>query len=211
MGCIGNYCNNYTTPCKNNAAGVQCAAWSSAAYGDNTYSCSGHTRKRTGESGQDPDNTPQYADYYVGTTIDDVDINTLRLRIIQEIVARRQHKWYGSLNTIYSGSDVAEGEIIHHVQQNDLAQCIGTINALVNTYASKGDNQLGDGTNPANPKQTNLHQVTTGNYVEAKNLKELERVFTATARDCICYSDCVGYNAGGRKVCSCYGYCCHYN
>lgn len=200
MGCIGSYCNNYTTPCKN--VGKQCAAWSSS-YGDNQYSCSGHQDLR-------PRNTPTFDDYDVGTIIDDTNINTLRARVVEELNARKAHVWYTQkVNSLDSGKDVAEGDTIDHPQQNVLVDCMNSLNEFINSKSSVGEVNGGAST-PYGTKPTDLQLVDTEDYVEAENLKHLERAWPATTEDCICYCDCVGYNAGGRLVCSCYGYCCHY-
>lgn len=200
MGCVGSYCNNYRTPCKN--VGKQCAAWSSS-YGDGNYSCHGHQGLR-------PRNTPIFDDYDVGTIIDDTNINTLRARVVEELNARKAHVWYTQkVNSLDSGKDVAEGDTIDHPQQNVLVDCMNSLNEFINSKSSVGEVNGGAGT-PYGTKPTDLQSVDTGDYVEAENLKHLERAWPATTEDCICYCDCVGYNPGGRLVCSCYGYCCHY-
>lgn len=189
MGCNGSYCNNYKTPCIK--VGSICAGWTNTKY---PYTCFGHTGLR-------PSNDPVFADYVVGDVVENEDINTLRNVIKAEIATRKKHVWYKNGSTLQS-NNVATGDLIDHPQQNDVASCVKKLNALVNAH-SPSDTQLGS-------KTTSMDSVSSKDLVETTNLKETEDALKNVTTDCICYSDCVGYDAGGRLVCSCYGYCCHY-
>ena len=197
MGCTGAHCNNYYNVIPCSSVGSSCAAWSSS---NSSYSCVGHTGIRQG-------NIPIFDDYDVGTTIDDTNINTLRARIVEELNARKRHVWYAQkVKSLDHGEDVAEGDTIDHPQQNVLLECMKSLNEFINSKAS-----VGEVNDPYGPKTTDFSRVKTGDLVEAENLKQLERIWSDTTQDCICYCDCSGYSPGSSTyVCSCYGYCCHY-
>ena len=198
MGCKGAHCSSYHNVIPCSSVGSSCAAWSSS---NSSYSCVGHTGIRQG-------NIPIFDDYDVGTTIDDTNINTLRARIVEELNARKRHVWYAQkVKSLDPGEDVAEGDTIDHPQQNVLLECMKSLNEFINSKAS-----VGEVNDPYGPKTTDFSQVKTGDLVEAENLKHLERIWSDTTRDCICYCDCSEYSPGSSNhVCSCYGYCCHYN
>lgn len=160
-----------------------------------TYTCQGHTGLR-------PNNAPVFSDYQKGDVIEAADINTLRSVITKELAARRAHIWYrngknGSTLKDLQTTDVQIGELIEHPQQNDIAECVNALDALINLY-TPSDTSLGN-------KKIQLPKVSTGKLIEANDLKEIEEALKIVTTDCICYSDCASY-----YTCSCYGNCCHY-
>ena len=64
----------------------------------------------------------------------------LRQVIKTEIEARKKHIWYrdGKNGTTLNNlalDDVSKGDLIDHPQQNDVAQCVNTLNSLINMYS----------------------------------------------------------------------------
>lgn len=214
MGCTGNHCNNYYTPCK--SVGSLCGGHD-GSYND--YSCTGHTVKRQDNTGNfhtydDPD-TGSKRPYTTGDVVSSPDINMLRAEILKELSARKVHPLYSSLKSQPVVSEVKAGTTIEHSQQNSLAAAVKAIATLANANSRYGDNSLG-------VKNTNPYAVSKEDLLSAKSdlvslekdldssLDRIDSELTAIIQDCICHTDCTLYNQGGKFVCSCYGYCCHY-
>lgn len=219
MGCKGGHCNNYwhVTLCK--SVGHPCGAFDNS-YDDHT--CVGHTGHRTTNAGSfsDRSNRP----YQAGDVIENPDINQLRSVIQQEVNARKINPLYKDLNSLTLANQVASGDVVDHVQQNNLAGIVAKIAELANdaSYVSgvyiSSDRGLGE-------KNQDQLSVSGGDVISARNLRDIEddldsyrkhselaTALSGIIQDCICYSDCALYNKGGKRtfICSCYGYCCHY-
>lgn len=191
------------------ATTATCAAYSSGK----VYTCEGHTGLR-------PGNQPQFSDYQAGDVVETPDLNMLRQVIKTEIEARKKHIWYrdGKNGTTLNNlalDDVSKGDLIDHPQQNDVAQCVNTLNSLINMYG-QSDTQLGT-------KATQLPSIPSEKTIETEDLKEIEDALRIVTTDCICYSDCTSHgspactshgtcrsNCGSYRACSCFGNCCHY-
>lgn len=188
-----------------------------AGYSSGVYTCPGH-------SGLRPDNVPEFSDYDKGDIVETPDLNKLRQVIQVEIDRRKQHIWYrnGKNGITLNGltlDDVSEGDLIDHPQQNDVAECVNTLNTLINLY-NPSDTQNGQ-------KRTDLPSIPSGKLIETEDLKEIEEALAIVTTDCICYSDCTnhcgsncaGYGSCGSNcasycrwysTCSCDANCCHY-
>lgn len=98
MGCRGNHCNNYYTPCV--SVGSKCGGFG-GGYG--TYRCSGHTGKRQSNVGDFNNYTDPVSGekrpYQTGDIVKNPDINKLRSEIIRELDTRKKHSLYSSLKT----------------------------------------------------------------------------------------------------------------
>lgn len=214
MGCRGSHCNQYYTPCKK--VGSPCAGHD-GSYND--YRCTGHTDKRkentgnfhtysTSGGGQRP--------YSTGDIVVNPNINMLRAEILKEINVRKINPLYTGLNGQSVISEVRTGDLIDHTQQNSLANAVKALAQYANANHGYGDNSLGE-------KNETPHISNSGEVLSAQSdLVSLEKDLdahrwtnvvnnlTAIMQDCICHTDCSLFNQGGKFICSCYGYCCHY-
>lgn len=220
MGCRGRYCSNYwhVTPCK--SVGHPCGAF------DNSYDdhrCTGHTGHRKTNAGDFSDRSEGSTTrpYQAGDVIENPDINQLRNVIQQEVNARKINKLYKNLNSIALVDPVASGDVIKHDQQTSLATIVAEIAKVANDTSYVGGSTV-SGDNGLGVKNEHQHLVSSGDVISARNLRDIEddldsyrkmvSEISGIIQDCICYSDCILYNKGGKRtfICSCYGYCCHY-
>lgn len=210
MGCRGGHCNNYYTPC------IMVSSYCGGFDGSyNNYSCPGHTEQR-------PDNRGNFSNYLSGDIISYQDINLLRNEVVKELNARKVHPLYEALRTSPEISGVSRGDIIDHGQQNSIASAI----KLMAERANANNNILPHGDASLGLKNDNPHFSVTEDIVAVSDLQSLEgdldsyryrqlhnnltSALSGIMQDCICYSDCALFNKGGKFVCACYGYCCHY-
>lgn len=185
------------------------AAQICAGYTSGTYTCPGNSDLR-------PNNVPKFSDYAEGDIVETPDLNKLRQVIQDEIDRRKQHIWYKdgkngvTLNDL-ALDDVSKGDLIDHPQQNDVAECVNTLNTLINLYGPS-DTQNGQ-------KKTGLPPIPSEKLIETEDLKEIEEALKIVTTDCICYSDCTSYCGSNStcashcrwySTCSCDANCCHY-
>lgn len=201
-----------------------CAAYTQGE----SYSCPGHTNKvSSSASPKYGGTTPPFSDYRcyqvrvepitTVTTpesrniIHNQNINTLRQRLQEEILMRRQHSLYANMTLDSLGNNINSGDAIDHSQQNLVFNIISQLVNVINGINAKAE----DGQHNAPPAEIKvgggdkIRATDLKGYPEGERIASLEQYLTSVLNDCICYSDCTDHMSTTiRKLtCSCVRQC----